>query len=140
MREQLAKRLDQVVWDHIWHVRWVLARYIEDTPHNCLRIEDNRVIFLLLTMKGDPQWCYRVDELHPRACDHRPWGNWCWCDWEPIGMSIVNLINYLRLEGPYDQERIPTASEEDASPRGTSSLIKRVTLKMREMFLQRRAE
>ena len=55
LREQLAKRLDQVVWDHIWHVRWVLPRYLEDVSHSCLRIKDNQVIFLLLTLKGGPR-------------------------------------------------------------------------------------
>ena len=33
-------------------------------------------------------------------------------------MSVVDLINYLRLKGPHDQEHIPTASEEDALPPG----------------------
>jgi len=33
-------------------------------------------------------------------------------------MDIDDLIDYLRLEGPYDLERIPTASEEDAPPSG----------------------
>jgi len=32
--------------------------------------------------------------------------------------NVVNLINYLRLEGPHNHERIPTASEEDAPPPG----------------------
>jgi len=31
-------------------------------------------------------------------------------------MTVVDLINYLRLEGPHDQECIPTTSEEDAPP------------------------
>jgi len=30
-------------------------------------------------------------------------------------MSVIDLINYLRLEGPHDLERIPIASEEDAT-------------------------
>ena len=54
LHEQLAKKPGQSVWDHIRHVRWVLARYQEDVPHSCLRVEDNRVIFLLLTLRGDP--------------------------------------------------------------------------------------
>jgi len=33
-------------------------------------------------------------------------------------MSVVDLINYLRLEGPHDLEHIPMASEEDAPPSG----------------------
>jgi len=33
-------------------------------------------------------------------------------------MSVVDLINYLRLKGPHDLESIPTASEEDAPPPG----------------------
>jgi len=56
--EQLAKRLGQVEWDPIWHVRWVFARYLDDVPNSYLRIKDNRVIFLLLTLKGDLEWRY----------------------------------------------------------------------------------
>jgi len=33
-------------------------------------------------------------------------------------MNVVDLINYLRLKGPYDQDLIPTASEQDAPPLG----------------------
>jgi len=106
------------VWDHIWPVRWVLPRYLEDVPNSCLRIEDNRVIFQLLTLKGDPEWWYQLAELYPWARDHCPWGKCCWCDWELMGMSVVDLINYLSLEGSHDQECVPTASEEDALPLG----------------------
>jgi len=49
LHEQLVKKPGQSVWDHIRHVRWVLVRYQEDIPHSCLRVEDKRVIFLLLT-------------------------------------------------------------------------------------------
>ena len=52
-------------------------------------------------------------------------------------MSAVDLINYLRLDGPHDQVGIITASEEDAPPRETSSLVRRETLRMMEMFLLR---
>ena len=31
-------------------------------------------------------------------------------------MSVVDLINYLKLEGPHDQECITTVGEEDAPP------------------------
>ena len=31
-------------------------------------------------------------------------------------MSVVDLIDYLRSEGPHDQEHISTASDEDAPP------------------------
>ena len=33
-------------------------------------------------------------------------------------MSVVDLINYLRLKAPYDLKRVPTTSEEDAPPSG----------------------
>jgi len=46
-------------------VRWIIARYLEEVPHSCLRFEHNRVLFILLTLKEHPQWRYRVDELHP---------------------------------------------------------------------------
>jgi len=49
-------------------------------------------------------------------------------------MSVVDLINYLRLEGPYDLEHIPTASEEDAPPRETSFQMRKDTLRKKEMW------
>ena len=88
------------MWDHIHHVRWVVARYLDDRPNSCLVIENNRVVFLLLTLKGGPMWHYRVDELHLRVRDPCPWGHCYWFDWEPFGIDIGNLIDYLRLEGP----------------------------------------
>jgi len=42
-------------------VRWALARYSEDVPNSYLRIEDNRIFFLLLILKRDFEWRYRVD-------------------------------------------------------------------------------
>lgn len=97
-------------------MRWLVARYLDDKPNSCLAIANNRVVFLLLTLKGDPIWHYHVDELHPRAHDLRPWRKRWWCDWELMGMDIEDLINYLRLEGSHDLEHIPVASEEDAPP------------------------
>jgi len=58
LAQAVSEETGQVMWDHIRHVRWVLASCIEDVPHSCLRIEDNRVIFLLLSLKGDPEWRY----------------------------------------------------------------------------------
>ena len=43
------------MWDHIQHVRWILARHPDDRPTSCLAIKNNRVVFLLLTLKGDPE-------------------------------------------------------------------------------------
>jgi len=63
------------VWDHIRCVRWVLARYLNDRPNSCLGIENNRVVFLLMTLKGDPEWHCRVNELHPQARDPCPMGD-----------------------------------------------------------------
>jgi len=58
LHDRLAKEPEKSVWDHIRHVRWVLVRYLEDRPTSYLAIKDNRVVFLLLTMKGDPEWRY----------------------------------------------------------------------------------
>jgi len=52
-----------------------LAKYLEEVPNRYLMIKENQTFFLLLTQKGDPEWRYRVDELHPQARDHRPWGS-----------------------------------------------------------------
>ena len=35
-----------------------------------------------------------------------------------MGMSMIDLINYLILEGPHDQDLIPTANEKDTPPPG----------------------
>ena len=72
MHELLAIRLGQDVEEHIRNVRQEIARYLEDVPNSCLRFEDNKALFILLTLKGDPKWLYRVDELHPRVRHYRP--------------------------------------------------------------------
>jgi len=54
--ERLAMRPGQVVWEHIRNIMWAIARYLEDVPNNCLRFEDNRAIFILLTLKGALKW------------------------------------------------------------------------------------
>ena len=88
----------------------MIARYLKKVPNSYLRFEENKVHFILLTSKGDPKWRYRVDELYPRVCDHRPWGRCCWCDWPPMGMDVIDLINYLRLEGK-DTEKESSGEE-----------------------------
>ena len=52
-------------------------------------------------------------------------------------MDIDDLIDYLRLEGPYDLERIPTASEEDAPPLEMNLQMRRETLGKKEITLLR---
>jgi len=62
----------------------MIGRYFEDVPCSYLRLEENQAFFLLLTLKGDPNWRYRVDKLHPRAREvllvllltHRNESNW----------------------------------------------------------------
>ena len=75
--ERLALRPGRDVWVHIRNVQWAIARYLEDVPNSCLRFEDNKVLVILLTLKGDPQWRYGVDELHPRVRNSRPSGRCC---------------------------------------------------------------
>ena len=118
-------------------MRGLLTRYVGDRPNSCLEIEYNWVVSVLLTLKGDLEWRYRVGELFPRARDPRPWGSCCWCDWEPMGMTVVNLINYLRLEGPHNQKLISTASEEDALSPGDE---RREALRKRGMALLKRVQ
>jgi len=38
-----------------------------------------------------------------------------------MGMDIIDLLNYLSLEGPGDKDLVPNASEEDAPPLGDES-------------------
>ena len=33
-----------------------------------------------------------------------------------MGMNVTDLIHYLRLDGPCDEDLLPTANEEDAPP------------------------
>ena len=96
-------------------MRWEIAKYLEEVPNNCLRFEDNKTLFILLTLKGDPKWLYRVDELHPRVRDSCPWGRCYWCDWQPIVMDVMDLIIHLRLEGSCDEYRVPHANDDNAS-------------------------
>ena len=54
LHHRLVKEPGKSVWDYIQYVRWVGARYLDDRPNSCLAIENNRVVVLLLTLKGDP--------------------------------------------------------------------------------------
>ena len=62
------------MWEHVWQVGRMIIRYFEVVPNSCLRFKENQTFFLLLTLKGDPKWRYRVNELHPRAREVRLWG------------------------------------------------------------------
>ena len=106
-------------------MRGAIARCLEDVSNSCLRFEDNKAILILLTLKGDPMWRYRVDELHPRARDSLPWGRCCWCDWQPMGMHVMDLIIHLRLEGPCDEYLVPHASGKNAPPPADESTDER---------------
>jgi len=53
-------------------------------------------------------------------------------------MNVVDLINYLRLEGPHDLESVPTASEGDAPPLATNLQMRREILKEWRTTLTRR--
>ena len=35
-----------------------------------------------------------------------------------MGMDVLDLLNYLRLEGPCEEDLVPTTSEADAPPLG----------------------
>jgi len=52
-------------------------------------------------------------------------------------MCVVDLINYLRPEGPHDLERIPTASEEDAPSQGDELINEEGDSKEKEMTVLR---
>ena len=100
MHERLVKRAGKNMWEHIRNVRWAIAKYLEDVPNSYLRFKDNQALFLFLTLKGDLKWHYRVDEMHLTVHDYLPWGRCYWCDWQPMGMSVTDLIDHLRLEAP----------------------------------------
>jgi len=45
-----------------------------------------------------------------------------------MGMSFIDLIDYIRLEGPYDQAHLPIANEEGAYTQGVSRLMRKKLL------------
>ena len=96
----------------------MIVRYLEDVAKNSLRFEENRTFFLILILKGDSNWRYRVDKLHPRVQDFCPCGRSCWCNWQPIEMTLTEPVDHLRETGAYDQHPSPTTSQEDIPPSG----------------------
>ena len=68
------------MWAYIRTVRWAIATYLEDVPNSYLRFEDNKALFILLTLKRGPKWFHKVDELHPKVHDYHPWERYCWCE------------------------------------------------------------
>ena len=98
-------KISQETWvilnEHIHQVWIVIDRYLDDVPNSCQRFEENQVLFLLLTLGGDLKWHYRVNELYPKVRVFREWKRCSWCDWEPMGISLVS--EHLRDESLYDQ-------------------------------------
>jgi len=43
-------------------------------------------------------------------------------------MDVIELKNFLRLEGPYNEDLVPTASEEMPHPKDMSLLIRKKLL------------
>ena len=77
LRERLAKRDGLVMWEHVRRIRRMIARCLEDVANSYLRFEENQEFLFLLTLKRDLKWCYKVDELYPKAREFRPWGRCC---------------------------------------------------------------
>ena len=67
LQKHLAKRPGLVLLEHIQQLQRMTVRYLEDVPNSYLKFEENQTFFLLLTLKGDLKWHYKVYELHPRA-------------------------------------------------------------------------
>ena len=65
LHEWVAKRPGLAIWEYVWQIRRMIIRHLEVVPNSCLRFEENQTFFLLLTLKRDLKWRYRVDELHP---------------------------------------------------------------------------
>ena len=69
-------------------------------------------MFLLLTILGHPIWHYRINRLHPKTRMFLYYNRYCLCDWESIGMSLAELVNYQIDVGPYDQHLTPNTEYE----------------------------
>ena len=65
--KKIAKKLGVDMVEHVHQVEAVIDRYLDYGPHSCLRLGEKQTLFLLLTLGGDPKWCYQVNEPDPRV-------------------------------------------------------------------------
>ena len=91
----MERRTGVSLTSYLGRVEAFIHRRLEEIPNNCLRFRSNQALFFLLTLLGDPMWCYGVRELYPKTRFFSFFGRYCMCDWEPIGMNLVGLVDHL---------------------------------------------
>jgi len=53
LHEKVAKEPGLILREHVYQVRAVIGRCLDDMPNSCPRFEENQTLFLLLTLRGD---------------------------------------------------------------------------------------
>jgi len=66
---------------------------LEEILNDYLRFGSNHTLFFLLTLLGDLVWRYRVRKLHHKTRLFIFFDSCCLCDYEPMGMNLVRLVD-----------------------------------------------
>jgi len=100
---------------HLERIHAFLQERLDEIPNDCFRSDHNQALFFLKTVIPDPLWRFRVRELHLKNRPYHFAGGCRLCEWEPMGMTMDGLVDYLKDIGPYVEP--PTAdTEDDTSP------------------------
>ena len=67
IHKALEKKPEVDMVDHIQRVQEVIHKYLDDVPNSYLRLGENRALFFLLTLRGDPERYYRINVLDPKV-------------------------------------------------------------------------
>jgi len=98
------------------HLEWIhtfLQERLDEILNDYLRFDHNQALFFVKTLP-DPLWRHRVRELHLKDRPYHFARGCCLCEWEPMGMTMDGLVDYLKDIGPYDEP--PTLDTENDTP------------------------
>ena len=102
--------------NHLERIKAFIYRSIGEIPNDYLRFGDIKALFFLLTLLRDLAWHHMINELHPKTRLFYYYDRCCLCDWEPIGINLVELVDHLIDMGPHDQPSTPDIDNETPQP------------------------
>jgi len=112
--QRLGKLPGESLESQLERVKIFFFARLAEVPTDCLRFGQNQTFFFLLTLLRDPMWHYRINQLHPKRRPIEIPRGCSLCEWEPMEMTLNELVDYLIDVGPYEEP--PTPDFEDTTP------------------------
>jgi len=99
---------------HLERIHTFIQGRLLETLWDFFRFDYNQALSFLKTLLSDSLWHYRVKELHAKDRSYHIATGCFLCEWEPIGMCMDGLVEYVIDIGLYDEP--PNHDTEDETP------------------------